>query len=150
MVLGVGRGSTNKTIVACAILAILVCGVLAGCSRDGAYYVSVSELLADPDTVGVDTVKAGGVFVEAPVTTASGTIFTIADSLDSDERLNVYSPDTQPLGSEQGLIAVPGELFLGTEVVVSGSYDGQVLTATDIIIKYGSGHPGSETTTQAP
>ena len=75
--------------------------LLAGCADQGPYYVKIPDVLSQDVAELGERVRIGGVFVEAPVSSPSGTMFTMAESLESEERINVYFTESDPL--ENGL-----------------------------------------------
>ena len=131
-----------------AVMSVLLTAVLSvvlvGCASRVGHAMRVTEFLADPAAMDAGDVGIGGVFVTPPVTTAAGTIFAIADDVGSTKRLNVYAPNTHPLETPWGKDILSGDQLIGRSVIVTGRYDGQVLSATAVILQSGGTYSSSE------
>jgi len=123
----------------CVCLLALSFGLTA-CASDGVYYTSVSELEGEQSGSDLERVRVGGVFAEAPVTTSSGTVFTMADEQDPEARVRVYYSGTEPIVAARGSQTASGTELLGTVLVVTGYYVDGVIVSDDMIVKQGGGY----------
>jgi len=138
MLLHIRRLTIARLTISACLLALV--GALAACTPDGTYYTKVSELDASGSDQGLERVRVGGVFAEAPVTTSSGTVFTMAEEQGGQARVRVYHSGTEPVTASQGSKTASGSALLGTEVIVTGYYVDGVIVSDDMIVKQGGGY----------
>ncbi len=120
-----------------AAVALVVWALIMG-GQSSRYAITVGEL-ADSRP---GHVRVGGVFAEPPVTSPSGTMFTIAESLESNMKINVYFHQTTPIETQWGSRVLSGDDLVGHELIVTGVYDDQFLVAEDLIIRSSGGAYG--------
>ena len=124
-----------KCLVAALFLAAVT--VLTACGDDGAYYIKVVDL----DSVSSDErVRVGGLFAEPPVSTPSGTVFTMADPDDRESTVRVIFSGIEPVTASRGSEIASGSDLLWTDVIVTGYFVDGVIVSDDMIVKNGGGY----------
>jgi hypothetical protein len=140
----------SGALLALALFAALLGAFVVGCADRQPHAVTVPQLLSESGSGSSQVVRVAGVFADAPVSSAAGTMFTMAESRGSTQRLRVYygtTPLLPMLG--QSSDTTPG-MLVGREFIVTGVFDGDVLKATALIVKISGGYKTGTSGTVSP
>lgn len=120
-------------------LALGISVISVGCGAQGSYQVSVDELLQDAQTN--QSFKVYGVIADAPVSSSSGTTFTLCDEANADSSVVIHLAQTSLVEPNADGTKSSGEGLIGRGAIVLGTWDGSIVSGTEIIVKYADRQP---------